>query len=65
MILELKDPEGQTVWITGRWVTKVSVPPPGQYVAGTKALVWMGANIQAVQEEPIEVVKMLLEEIIK
>lgn len=61
-ILELTDPDGRTVWIVQQWVTKVSHPPVGAWSPSAKSLVWMGANIQAVQEDPDTVIKLLLEE---
>jgi hypothetical protein len=60
-ILELTDPDGRTVWIVQQWVTKVSYPPTGQWSPNAKSLIWMGANTQAVREEPETVIKLLLD----
>jgi hypothetical protein len=58
-LIQFCDPGGHDVWIVGRWVTRVTYPVPTVQAQNARAVIWMGANQQAVTESVEEVVQML------
>jgi hypothetical protein len=57
--VKFTDPSGAPCWICPTWVTKVQEPRSGEYAAGARTLIAMGATTQAVIEAPEDVVRML------
>ena len=57
--VRLTSPEGEPVWVGVAWITKVQKPTIGHYHKDTRALISMGANVQAVKEAPEAVVRLL------
>jgi hypothetical protein len=56
-LVKFTDPDGQDVWISTHWITKIRAPIPGRHPGSAHALIVMGQMEQAVREEVKDVLK--------